>query len=100
MTPCHTGMDSQMRFILCLLPPGTFGLFAADRITTNYAGWVEAGAATVVSGLLVYLVTWYLPQMHKAHREDMERQQALYAETLEKMADRFERMSVKDERTD
>ena len=53
--------------LLMLLPTGMLGLLASEEgmmpVEIPYAQWVQGGAAAVVSGLLVYIIVRYIPEL-------------------------------------
>lgn len=80
---------------LMLLPAGILTMFAADAntlpIEIPYGQWVQGGAAAVVSGLLIYIIVRYLPQLQREQRAAVAELQAGFNATLDRMAERFER---------
>jgi membrane protein implicated in regulation of membrane protease activity len=90
---------------LMLLPAGILTMFAADAntlpIEIPYGQWVQGGAAAVVSGLLIYIIVRYLPQLQREQRAAVAELQAGFNATLDRMAERFERWeTLRDNRDD
>ena len=81
--------------LLMLLPTGMLGLLASEDgmmpIEIPYAQWVQGGAAAVVSGLLVYIIVRYIPELQRQQKEVLVAQQRDFSSTLDRMAERFER---------
>jgi len=92
-------------FLLMLLPTGMLGLLASEDgmmpIEIPYAQWVQGGAAAVVSGLLVYIIVRYIPELQRQQKEALVAQQRDFSSTLDRMAERFERWeTLRDKRDD
>lgn len=90
---------------LMLLPAGILTMFAADAntlpIEIPYGQWVQGGAAAVVSGLLVYIIVRYIPELQRQQKEALVAQQKDFTSTLDRMAERFERWeTLRDNRDD
>ena len=91
--------------LLMLLPTGMLGLLASEDgmmpIEIPYAQWVQGGAAAVVSGLLVYIIVRYIPELQRQQKEALVAQQRDFSSTLDRMAERFERWeTLRDKRDD
>ena len=92
-------------FLLMLLPTGMLGLLASEDgmmpVEIPYAQWVQGGAAAVVSGLLVYIIVRYIPELQRQQKEALVAQQRDFSSTLDRMAERFERWeTLRDKRDD
>ena len=91
--------------LLMLLPTGMLGLLASEEgmmpVEIPYAQWVQGGAAAVVSGLLVYIIVRYIPELQRQQKEALVAQQRDFSSTLDRMAERFERWeTLRDKRDD
>lgn len=91
--------------LLMLLPTGMLGLLASEEgmmpVEIPYAQWVQGGAAAVVSGLLVYIIVRYIPELQRQQKEALVAQQRDFSSTLDRMAERFERWeTLRDNRDD
>jgi membrane protein implicated in regulation of membrane protease activity len=91
--------------LLMLLPTGMLGLLASEDgmmpVEIPYAQWVQGGAAAVVSGLLVYIIVRYIPELQRQQKEALVAQQRDFSSTLDRMAERFERWeTMRDNRDD
>jgi len=91
--------------LLMLLPTGMLGLLASEDgmmpVEIPYAQWVQGGAAAVVSGLLVYIIVRYIPELQRQQKEALVAQQRDFSSTLDRMAERFERWeTLRDKRDD
>ena len=91
--------------LLMLLPTGMLGLLASEDgmmpVEIPYAQWVQGGAAAVVSGLLVYIIVRYIPELQRQQKEVLVAQQRDFSSTLDRMAERFERWeTLRDKRDD
>jgi membrane protein implicated in regulation of membrane protease activity len=91
--------------LLMLLPTGMLGLLASEDgmmpVEIPYAQWVQGGAAAVVSGLLVYIIVRYIPELQRQQKEALIAQQKDFTSTLDRMAERFERWeTMRDNRDD
>jgi len=91
--------------LMMLLPAGMLGLLASEDgalpVAIPYAQWVQGGAAVVVSGLLVYIIVRYIPELQRQQKEALIAQQKDFTSTLDRMAERFERWeTLRDNRDD
>ena len=89
-----------MKELLFLVATSTGLLVAQETVAPSpYASWVQGGAAVVICGLFCYMLIYGLPQLEQKHREAMAAQQAEFVATVDKLADRFERMEkIRDAR--
>lgn len=82
-------------FLLVSAAVGAFPVFIADTFVPEiYSPWIQAGAASVVCGLFVYLIVRSIPQENAANREALKDIQEGFVTTLRDLADRFERMEA------
>jgi len=100
-----TWIGHMQEVLMMLLPAGMLGLLASEDgalpVAIPYAQWVQGGAAAVVSGLLVYIIVRYIPELQRQQKEALIAQQKDFTSTLDRMAERFERWeTLRDNRDD
>jgi hypothetical protein len=91
-------MKTTLFLALASLATGTMAALFAQAAGSEFGAlepWVNIGATGCLILLLVWVVTKQYPALTKEHREAFTSLQKTGSETLDRMADRFERREEK-----